>query len=81
MTHNQLEQLIKKDIKSNYGARLQIMIYDKLVAEVIGTDAYCNMIWTRWCKSRYENNKPFGCSAIYRNDIKRIWNVKIGETL
>ena len=61
--------------------RLQIMVYNKLVAEVIGTSDYCSNIWAKWCALRYERNKELGCCATYRTDIKRVWNIPVGSVL
>jgi len=61
--------------------RLQIMVYNKLVAEVIGSSLYCENIWSKWCALRYERNESFGCCMTYRSDLPRIWNIPVGSSL
>ena len=59
--------------------RIQIMVYDKLVAEVIGSYEYVNSIWAKWCMACYDKGREAGCAAIYRADIKRAWNIPVGS--
>lgn len=58
-------------------SRLQITVYNRLVAEVVGTVAYCEDVWNRWCGFKYELREPFG-GSYQCGSGRRPWDVPVG---
>ena len=70
--------LIKKDIPM----RVQIALYDKLVAEVIVENMReADRLWASWSVRRYKKGLPMGGALICRSDIPRHWNVNVGSVI
>lgn len=57
--------------------RLQITVYNRLVAEVMGTLAYVDDVWNRWCGFKYALREPFG-GAYQCGAGRRPWDVPVG---
>lgn len=53
--------------------RIQIMIGDNLIGEVIGSFAYVDNVWFKWCELRYSRNEDLGCCSISLVSTKRFW--------
>jgi hypothetical protein len=54
--------------------RIQIALYDKVVAEAIIKDyATAISLWNKWTLLRYQRNEPIGCAVINRADRKRLF--------
>ena len=64
----------------NKGIRLQIVCYEKLIAEVIvETSAEANKLWSKYACEKYRKGLPLGAAIQQRADLPRAINVRVGE--
>lgn len=62
--------------------RIQIMVYNKLVAEAICQNSEeADKLWARWCALRYKSGKELGCAATFRIELPRVWDIPVGSEL
>lgn len=60
--------------------RIQIAVYDKLVAEAILENfAEADKLWARWCMIRYERKLPLGGAVINDAGMSRAFDAKVGD--
>lgn len=61
--------------------RIQITLYDKLVAEAV-VENYSDAVslWSKWCCGRYNKDLPLG-GALMMPMPERKWNVPVGEVV
>lgn len=59
-------------------SRLQITVYNRLVAEFIGPYQYVYDMGIKWCQRRYARGQSMGASVQCRADLPRTWPVAVG---
>jgi hypothetical protein len=61
-----------------HGWRLQIVVFDTLVYDEVFDDRNeRDRVWVDWCRMRYQQDQPAGCSIKTRGDIRH-WAVPVG---
>jgi hypothetical protein len=75
MTHRLL------DGEEDYPVRIQIALYDTLVAEVIVPYSMADETWTAYARARYDKGLPIGGACMSHYKSRRMWNVPVGSVI
>jgi hypothetical protein len=73
-------KLIKSNrLEADVPVRVQIVVYDRLIAEVIVHLSQADKLWAKWAVARYRNNAPIGGASISLASNPRHWDVAVGS--